>query len=591
MQVLRTLIGQVFESGDKFFDCLLLTSNTVQPESVKGAPPMIRLPTQSSFGQSSNMYWCLIGQFLSRTSITMIVDQILERSRNSNTDTAVIYDVATRRLVTFLLRLLKDRDDESTDDDNVMAQHAMVILTAWMGCDTSKLVDRTFAEFVHELEGSFCWSVSHGYSSFALLAYDCTIILRKFIEIRIATSEWFAFSQRCLLSVAASSDPIKFGEAFFNEYCVIKNNQGFQKIFDCGMLDTSISAILNDDTRTIYRDEICSLTQDVNRRLSKGCSDNCSADKIYALLSLSQKLLDVKCESVSDILDLNLLADILARLLRQSNQEMKAEPNQLFVDKSKRYVEVALCICARYSTESISISTLSSILFIYLCTTIGSNLILQNTSGTSSNAGCMMSLRLQMSWMTNFLSHHVTFDSNILKDDGIAKLKSLLKACLRHGMRTEDDGANEIRLSCLQLVILLINYLHSEKNLIGYLGSTALNQSIPSQVFDMVTSHSKFHVLMSSADSSAMQFEISRILFACISKATDIKFSMTTWASLLACFDAGVDGKDLFLRSVLVEYNRIANEVRGRKSIGSWSTLFASLTYAFPLFRHRIVYM
>lgn len=580
MEVLRALIVQMFENGDKLLECLLITSSTVGQDIFDG-PRLTTLPspskssllhskplsTSSSIELSSNLYWYLMGQFLPMTAIVMTVDRMLGQSR-ANT-AAAFYNHATCRLVSFLLRVLRDRGDRSKEDDNTMAQQAMTVLAAWMGFDMSQLNDKCFVDFVQELECSLCWTLSRAYSSLALLTYDYAAVIRRFIEIKVATFNWSTYSQICLLTVLVSSDPMKFGEAFFQVHVAMLSDKEYRKIFNCGTLDAALVAILKyDNTRKVYEAGILSVIELVNKRLSMLCLDfNITANQMNDLLRLTQKLMDVRSESVSEKLNTNLLADLLTRLLTQNNQQTGITPNLLLDSTYHQYVDVALYICVQCSTESSAIKSLASVLFMNLCDTIAQTVNLSYRRSKDSHASdvCIHASLQTIAWMRELISNEVTFDMNIWNHNGVDKLRSVLKFCLRQGMRIETNELSEVQSSYLQLVSMLIAFAYSGKNPLGRVDDIVCipaNQSVPSQIFNMVTSHSKFDVLMRSSESSNIQIELSCILFTCISCAADIEFCMDTWASLLACYDCGVDDKDIFLRSILFEYSRIASQVR-----------------------------
>lgn len=573
MEVLRVLIGRMFKNGNRFVECLLLTFGSLGQDSKEGltwqiaslSPPS-QIKQLSTPTSSSNLYWCLIGQFLPSSALVMAVDRILEQS--SENPALVFYDHSTCRLVSFLLRQLRDRVELSIDDKNTMSRHAMIILAAWMGFDKSQLVDGVFSDFVIELENSLCWSFSRGYSSLVLLSYDCVSLINRFIEIKIATHNRRAVPQRCLLTVVVLSDPTKFSEAFFKVYSEMKNKKEYQQIFASGVLDISMATILkNDDDKNNHREEILSIIKDMNERLSAlstSVSDfSITSDQMNGLPSLTQRLMDVGSESVSDMLNTNLLADILAQLLVQNDPT--ATPKQRFFTSTKVYLEVALYICVQYRPVSDSISSLTSILFLYFCDAIVLNLSYHKSRGSPTNQSTLSLMQL-IARMKQLISNNIMFGSNALRDKVYTKSKALFKACLRHGIRIESDGLHEIRSLCLQLVNSLLKFAHGERNPLGSLvtaDSTPPNQSIPLLVFNMVTTHSQFDVLMSSEDDSGIQFEISRILCTCISNANDMKFDPNTWTSLLACYNAGIDDKGLFFRSILFGYSQLAIEVRG----------------------------
>ena len=574
--MLGALIDRICENGDRFFECLLLTFTGV---GVVEQPPvtwrMASLSSQlqakksshpTSTGRPSNFYWCFIGKFLPFTSIVVTVDRILEQYRD--TTASAWHDHATCRLVTHLMRQLRDRVELSIDDISLMSRHAMVVLAAWMSLDISLLIDKVLVELVSELEDSLCWSLSKAFSSLALLSYDYASIMQRFFEVKVATSKWCTSPQKCLLTVVVSSDCTKCCEAFFKVYSTVKNSNGYQQIFKGGILDASMSAMLNcDENKTSHRDEILSIISDVNGRLSALCLDsNIASHEMNTLLPLTMRLINVEIEFEQNMLNTNILADILSQQLIRSGQALTSTPRQELESEMQQFIEAALYICLHCKTGSESISALSSFLFLYLC-----DLIVLTSSHQKMNASRVANDNItssqvqQITWMKQLISGEFLFDLDAVNKNGFAKLVALVRACLRNGMRVEGNDTIKIRSLYLELVNLMIKIARSDncrQRPIGTTGSTTQDQSISSLVFSMVTTHSKFDVLMSSVENKGVQVEISRVLFTCISRATDIKFAMATWSLLLSFFDAGIDDKDLLLRSVLFEYSRLAKKVR-----------------------------
>jgi hypothetical protein len=440
-----------------------------------------------------------------------------------------------------------------------MGQHAMTVLIAWMNFDTSKLTDKVITEFLNELEESLCWTLSKEFSSLALLTYDCTAVIRRFMETKAAAFQLCDdTTHKCLLTTIVSSDPIKFGDAFLQTYVTVHDKQEYQKLFACGILDKPLSAILKySDIQSKYRKEILCIIEDVNERLSALCIDfNITTDRMNDLLSLTQILMDKERESEQKQLNANVLADLLARLLTESNREANTASKQ-------KCIEVATYICVeRSNTESDRIKSLSSVLFLKVCDAIvkSSN---QGTKDGNRCVPCVPSMQ-PIAWMKELLSKELSFDIAVLNDECDEILRSVIKVCLRHGMRIDSDSSIEIRLTFLQLVTLLISFAYSNNNPLGcvHKDRTTANKSLPSQIFDMITSHSKFGILMGVDESSSIQVELSRILFICMSHAADIEFNIATWTLLLSCYDCGFDDKNIFLRSTLYEYSRISSQVR-----------------------------
>jgi hypothetical protein len=566
----RALFSQMFANDDKAIDCLLLACNGLQRkendghvaemiEGFSGSTTFTCLDKSARIAHRlfSVFYLYLIGKFLTDKTILMVIDKLLSQYGDNNIEYG---NLPTCRLISYFLRLSQQRIDWSRMEAKITTRHSMVLLKAWMNFKVSLVDTELLDELLLEIEKSLSSSLMHGYSSLALLAYNREALVHRFIETKITRHAGMELRGGCLLTSIFSSDPLKFGPVFFQMHGVMKAKKEYIRIFCSGVFDRSLAVILDSvDKVDIYRGEIQSIIGLFNDRLSKADSD-CMMHKNpwNDFLAATHKLLTLSDEATVHNFNTNLLVDFMVRLIQRLNQESRTIPIVIPISLHEQYIQVGLCICAQCHSKSDSIKRFSTTLFVHLCDAVTLSLrVHQDTVDLSSESKTQFRIPCLV-WLEQLIANVVSFDLKQLQQNDISFLNSLIKACLRHGMRVQIDGNNIVQISCLQLVQSLIKVVQTEMNSLDTVGTYSMSR----HVFNMVTSHSKFEELMSSSDCCRIQLEVIRILFACVSHAADIEFDHHTCTALLACFDAGITEKDRLLRCTIFKFLKIAVKVR-----------------------------
>jgi hypothetical protein len=109
----------------------------------------------------------------------------------------------------------------------------------------------------------------------------------------------------------------------------------------------------------------------------------------------------------------------------------------------------------------------------------------------------------------------------------------------------------------------LLQALHRESSSLERLMFTQ-RIILASQIFDMVTTHSKFQAAIAQTDANPenrLKVETVLLLETCLSMTDQVRFDEEVWRSFLAAFDAGVSQTDIVLRRLLSCYQKLAPAV------------------------------
>jgi Nucleolar pre-ribosomal-associated protein 1 len=342
-----------------------------------------------------------------------------------------------------------------------------------------------------------------------------------------------------------------YGPAFFRVHKTLASDKEYKDIFIMGSLDETLYALLQcNDVVNTHKAEVLSISSFFNDRMSIMSKDmkfpgNC--DRFFAIiLLLLQNTLC--CERINHTL--------LRSILIPYDLSVDASVSKRPLATYDKCVEVALYVCLNSGDDDVK--TLSSTMLVYLCESLILLLRMSRSDGSSSEDPPTLRHTILLQ---KLLAPDIQFDSEYLKKKGVAFLKGLVKSCLRVGMALDEFRAEDVRLSCLKLVITVVNLMQDDSSSLHCVGAL-LSPSIASQTFVMVTSHSKFDALMISQKFFKVQLRVLRILLACLTSNEILQFDRGIWASLLTSFHAGIQEKDFLLRLVLMKYSQVAANVR-----------------------------
>jgi Nucleolar pre-ribosomal-associated protein 1 len=185
----------------------------------------------------------------------------------------------------------------------------------------------------------------------------------------------------------------------------------------------------------------------------------------------------------------------------------------------------------------------SSILF-FLFSTLP-YLLKQDASVEASG----LTAELSLTWLVTLLSEFI--DVNVAISVESSLVYKVIRACLRNGLSSPTHGSTVNCLS-LQVVTLLVRVYGDS------VSSSSLSVA-PRDVFDMVTSHSKFEDLFTHKDTgddentqrdSRIQ-EVMKLIITCILvSGTEIGISQPIWKTILCSFHAGLGRLDSLIRQL-----------------------------------------
>jgi hypothetical protein len=550
----QAVFSRILSTNGNFVNCLFLSYYKqglgINDETIKNVIEDISIVATSS-GLTNNvtyriLYMYLIGEFLPDEVMLTILDTLLRRIGDN---TIQYNDHVIFRLISYFLHQSRVRISWPTLDITSAARFTSSLLNAWMTANFTSFKRKFFLTFVLDMERSLCSSFSHWCSSFALYEHDSEALIQRCLETTNSRTIDSVPSDVCLLATIISLDPIQFTPAFLNVHKKLEHGEEYRRAMVNGLLDHVLDVVLEcHDILHMYQQEILSIIGLFHLRMSMVLVDMSLLDNCHHFFSVILKLLrNSNFEARTDQI---VLENVALQLFQQKHEDGSSPFDCIPFSTREEAVQVVIRICKRSKSDDVAMmKPLSSLLLVYLCETLTRSL--RNLSNPHEKSSA---LRL-ITGLRELFSTDLTFDSNHFKDKGISFLKSLVKACLRLGIRIDNDCTDNIRLSCLDLVRSIVMMMHTDTSSGPCLG-TVFKQSMASEVFTMVTAHSKFDHLMNSNGCDDLQLEVLRIIRTCLFFTTNIAFDEHVWLSLLACFGAGVVEKDLLLRDILFEYGR-----------------------------------
>lgn len=168
-----------------------------------------------------------------------------------------------------------------------------------------------------------------------------------------------------------------------------------------------------------------------------------------------------------------------------------------------------------------------------------------------------------MRLLIEMMESEIPYDISYFSKTGPAFAHALVRACLRYGIGNVELSSLPIQTCCLQVVGTFVVALSSETSGIMELKAMDLGL-LPSHIFEMVTTHSKFEVLISNLDvqATSLRIEVVRLLVLCLQSFDGVPFEENVWQILLSSFTAGVTEIDELLRELIYTYGKSAPQVR-----------------------------
>jgi hypothetical protein len=528
------------------------------------------------------LYLYVIGRFLPEESLVNSLGCMLELIGGESVD---VGDNPFGRLTLYFLQLAIRHVRWPALDTLSAVKFTAKALKAWLTLAAeSEGRSMFFMGLVLHLEDLLFLSFSNGFSSLALIEYESEPLVRSCLKTKVMVIDKNGHrSQGCLLGSMITADPVKLSPAFLRLYVEEAQNNSYGHLFDHGLLDTALCAAL--DCQEFVKDhleDVLSLAGLLNTRATRLLSllpaNNHTLDGLISvLLTFTLHTNNVERETLPSVVEL------LTRLVGQRQGASIRFLDQFSGSTREKILELALrfCIVNRRNRND-GVGPLSSALLFYLCETLPRCLRLYFAGHNSSDATEHTTPLRFIGWLCVLLSSGFEFDSNNFAPDGASSVTGLVRACLRYGIRTNDESNTKIRWSCLKTVRSLLTALQDKTSPIRIraLGSS-WSTTLASQVFTMLTSHSKFCTLMAptSTNEKDVKLEAVRILLCCLSATDDIEFNGSIWSSLLSCFNASMSEMDLVLRPVLSLYGSKAPNV----SCASCSTKLSHSNLTRPL--------
>jgi hypothetical protein len=159
--------------------------------------------------------------------------------------------------------------------------------------------------------------------------------------------------------------------------------------------------------------------------------------------------------------------------------------------------------------------------------------------------------RLILQWLLSMLSDVEEYESEGLEAIQPMLTQKVIRSCLKYGLGLSDQSP-EVSSMSLKLIRELITRLSDPRSPMNSL-KEHLEVIPPFEIFNMLTSHSKFVVVLASSTEEAdrVKVEIVHLMVFCMAKApNDIKMDLAVWTALFGTFNAGLGELDTVIRKL-----------------------------------------
>lgn len=548
-------------------DCLLLSSgrySTVGTQHKTRDTVALICNASDSFNYGmggevrfSILYLYVIGTFLPVASLIGSLGRMLEQYGEESFE--VRENPFCRLTSTFLMLSIRNMH-LCADGTLAGVKFTAILLRAWLSLTANCVGQSFYIELVARVEDLLCLNLANSPASLALLEHESALLVERCLKTKLMNIDKSDHKpQGCLLASIVASDPLKFSPALLRSLVEKNLNNSFRHLFDRGLLDRAVCMMLDcPEFVKGHLEKVLSLSSLLNARAMKMISVS-----LYPNLLLDG-LLSVLLAYTSHVIILKRklpLPSVVELLTRNVDQLPAALQRVLDLEPvltKEKLLKLTLRIClANHQDGNSSVKTLVSSLLLFLCEELPQSLRVSVDTKTSGPTNFIDPLNL-ISWLRDLLLGCCDYD---IVSRVSLKVTSLIRVFLKIGIGTTHESNTNIRLACLELVSHYMVHLHDgSAELRPFVSS--FSPSLASQVFLMVTTHSKFVSLMNSSEEDAVKLEALRILLGCLSATDDIEFDADVWSCFLASFNAGTTEIDLVLRCLLSLYARKSPKVR-----------------------------
>jgi hypothetical protein len=161
-----------------------------------------------------------------------------------------------------------------------------------------------------------------------------------------------------------------------------------------------------------------------------------------------------------------------------------------------------------------------------------------------------------LTWLVSLLQDVDEFDIEILKGMKPSLIQKAFRSCLKHGISesTEDSEGSAMSLKLVRLLLVRMFGSQSQRQML----KEYLPKPSPAEVFAMLTSHSKFPLMLSRSvehiktpKGGCDRLELVRLMLCCvILSPNEIAIESSTWTALYSAFSAGLGELDTAIRQI-----------------------------------------
>jgi hypothetical protein len=158
-----------------------------------------------------------------------------------------------------------------------------------------------------------------------------------------------------------------------------------------------------------------------------------------------------------------------------------------------------------------------------------------------------------LTWLVSLLQDVDEYDIEVLKEMKPSLIQKVFRSCLKHGISesTEDTEGSTMSLKLVRLLLVRMFGSQSQRQML----KEYFPNPSPAEVFAMLTSHSKFPLMLSRSVETPKggcdRLELVRLMLCCVILSPDeIAIESSTWTALYSAFNAGLGEIDTAIRQI-----------------------------------------
>ena len=367
-------------------------------------------------------------------------------------------------------------------------------------------------------------------------------------------------SSDCFLAALVESDFVRYAPEFLKQLSGDEHRRTVEALIERGSLDSAIREVFERQTNVKEQRRVLGFVAEkiIDRAIDALGTPQKSPEDLSTVMSI---IICINSGTIRQLPECK-IGELAAKLAENLISKLGSMDGNgvLRVALSTKKIQLALLLCKAMPDFDVHpMRVLASAALFRLSSLVS---ISSKHTGKKEVQGKDEKSNQGIHWMCELLEAVQRFDNKLFFRTGSSFLSKLIRTCLKNSLSLETAEITVPRPLCLTLVHRLV--LATRKSFsLESLGS-ALKKPLSLQVFEMITTHSKFGAAIASKETnneSNARLELIRLIRCCLSVDEEIQFDAAVWHTLQEGYGASTTESDMALRQVLSMYQLRASEV------------------------------